>query len=115
MTACSSGDPLSPEMAALRYLREFAAIEKEIYSREMRYATKDEISPTIESRLHSRYLRRLRQFYTVDSAITPKGYCVTVRPIRIGYPDHSFFLDQSGLIRQERSGRPATERSELAQ
>jgi len=105
------GDPVPPDVVAIRYLHELVLVEEQVRSQTSHYGLINEITPMLEARLSARFLRRVRESHSIRFAVTPQGYCVFALPLAGSYARRSFFVDQTGLIRQEWDGRKVTSQS----
>jgi hypothetical protein len=106
---------ITPEFAAIRYLRELAVTEIEFRAKTGHYGTLREVSPVLQRRLGNEFLEFVSASYELRLELTPEGYSAYASPTAKTSSRRSFFLDQSGQIRHRSDGGQATRSSELAQ
>lgn len=113
LTGCSIGitESAGPEIRMVRCLMAIRDVQNEFYSAELRFGTLPEVLPRVVQRTSQEEVVYCMRKYVVRLEIQLHGYRICAGPAPKSLARRSFFMDQSGVIRESWGPESATENS----
>jgi len=107
------GHRTTPEFQVVRYLNALHTTQRDFFSRSHRFGTLPETARVIEDQLPGYTVKATHDNYELNLELRSTGYSLRAIPKPHGTGRRSFFIDETGIVRQSWGPEPASSVSEV--